>query len=70
MPIRPYKLNGTLRDKIYQLRISEKEYEALQGLANDLGINVAILIRRSLKAYANSLKGEKKIQRIPFPDTF
>lgn len=70
MPIKPYKLDGTLKDKIYQLRISEKEYEALQGLANDLGINVASLIRRSLKAYAISLKGENKSQRIVFPDVF
>ena len=70
MPIKPYKLDGTLKDKIYQLRISEIEYKALQGLANDLGINVSVLIRRSLKAYAISLRGEKKNKRIVFPDVF
>ena len=70
MPIKPYRLNGTLKDKIYQLRITEKEYEALQGLAKDLGINVSSLIRRSLKEYAIKLTSENKKPRVSFPDTF
>jgi len=70
MPIRPYKLNGSLKDKTYQLRVSEKEYEALIGLASDLGITLSSLIRRSLKEYAIRLQSENKKLRITFPDTF
>lgn len=68
---RPLLPEGLAKDKRLNIRLSEKEYQAIERFANSQNLTISTLFRTALKEYAKALKNNGKTTRIGvFPDTF
>lgn len=68
---RPFLPEGLAKDKRLNVRLSEKELQAIEKFANSQNMTISTLFRTALKEYAKTLKNNGKLTRIAvFPDTF
>ena len=68
---RPFLPEGLARDKRLNIRLSEKEYQAIANFANSQNLTISTLFRTALKEYAKTLKNNGKTTRVGnLPDTF
>jgi hypothetical protein len=62
---RPHLPKGIAKTKVYQIRLSEKELNAIERIANNENITVATLFRRALKEWAINKRDNKQKNELP-----
>jgi predicted DNA binding CopG/RHH family protein len=69
---RPFLPEGLAKDKRLNIRLSEKELQAVERFAKSKQMTISTLFRTALKEYAKALKNNEKTTRNvgSFPDTF
>lgn len=62
---RPHLPKGIAKTKVYQIRLSEEELNAIEKIANSENITVASLFRKALREWAINKRKNKQKNELP-----